>query len=124
MIAALIVLSVLFMVVAVYAVDESLNHRRERKRRIESDEFRHRIANSALRGCPAVKWHRPYPVPAGADAWYWRVMIDGEVHLFTDEARTEARRRANNLLPSVRAVLPEPVAKRDKPRPVGEIPTE
>lgn len=83
-------------------------------------EHMHAIANSALRGCPAVKWHRPYPVPAGADAWYWRVMIDGEPHLFTDEARTEARRRANNLLPSCRVVQLSP-AKRDKPRPDGEI---
>jgi hypothetical protein len=65
-----------------------------------SDEIRHSVANSALRGCPAVKWHRPYPVPAGADAWYWRAMFAGEPHLFTDEALREARQRAVHLLPS------------------------
>lgn len=70
-----------------------------------SDEIRHSVANSALRGCPAVKWHRPYPVPAGADAWYWRAMFAGEPHLFTDEALREARQRAVLLLPVGRSVV-------------------
>jgi len=69
-----------------------------------SDEIRHSVANSALRGCPAVKWHRAEPVPPGADAWYWRAMFAGEPHLFTDEALREARQRAAHLLPAGRSV--------------------
>lgn len=65
----------------------------------------HATANSALRGCPVVRWSRPYPVPEGQPDHYDRVVIDGETHLFTSEQRREARRLANNLLPSGRGVV-------------------
>lgn len=67
-------------------------------------EDRHAVANSAMRGCPAVKWARPQPIPEGADAWYWRAMFAGEPHLFTDEAILEARQRASHLLASGRSI--------------------
>lgn len=66
----------------------------------ESEDYRDAVKRSALRGAPAVKWHRDLAagLPTGADMWYWRVMLDGEPHLFTDEQRTLARQRAAHLL--------------------------
>jgi hypothetical protein len=58
----------------------------------------HAVSNSALRGCPAVKWQRPQPVPAGADANYWRIRIAGEYLLLTEEQFRAARQRADHLL--------------------------
>ena len=59
---------------------------------------KHDIANSAMKGAPAIKWHRPYPIPPNADAWYWLIRSDNKKFLFTDEARKEAEQRARLLL--------------------------
>ena len=58
----------------------------------------HEVSNSAMRGAPAVKWTRSYPVPTGADPWYWRVRVAGENLLLTDEQFKIARDRASHLI--------------------------
>lgn len=71
-----------------------------RARLSAATEDRHAVANSAMRGCPAVKWHRELAagLPNGADVWYWRVRIAGEELLLTDEQFTIARARADHLI--------------------------
>ena len=71
---------------------------REHERAEQSIERLHAVSDSALRGCPAVKWARPQPVVPGADAWYWRVRVAGEELLLTDEQFRTARQRADHLL--------------------------
>lgn len=58
----------------------------------------HEVSNSAMRGAPAVKWTRSYPVPPGADSWYWRLRVAGGDILLTDEQFKTARERAQHLI--------------------------
>jgi hypothetical protein len=71
-----------------------------RARLSAATEDRHAVANSAMRGCPAVKWHRELAagLPNGADVWYWRIRVAGEDLLLTDEQFTVARARADHLI--------------------------
>ena len=71
-----------------------------RARLSAATEDRHSIANSAMRGAPAVKWHRELAagLPNGADVWYWRIRVAGEDILLTDEQFTVARARADHLI--------------------------
>ena len=66
----------------------------------ESEDYRDAVKQSALRGAPAVKWHRDLAsgLPTGADMWYWRIRIAGEDLLLTDEQLKVARERASHLL--------------------------
>ena len=68
----------------------------------ESEDHREAVKCSALRGAPAVKWHRDLAagLPTGADMWYWRVRVAGEDLLLTDEQFKVARERASHLLKS------------------------
>ena len=68
----------------------------------ESEDHRDAVKRSALRGAPAVKWHRDLAagLPTGADVWYWRIRIAGEDLLLTDEQFKVARERASHLLKS------------------------
>lgn len=88
---------------------------RERTRAEVAVERMHAVGDSALRGFPAVQWRRPYPVPEGADAWYWRVRVAGEELLLTDEAFRTARQRADHLLPGGREVTSRVEAKSEAP---------
>lgn len=63
-----------------------------------ASELRHDIANSAMKGCPAVKWFRQGPIPPGADAWYWLFRSEGDKLLYSDEATRTARERGKLLL--------------------------
>ena len=60
----------------------------------DSDRIRHEVAESAMRGAPAVWFARPAGMdnPA-ADAGYWRVMIAGAPHDFTTEQVAVAAKR-------------------------------
>ena len=66
----------------------------------ESEDYREAVKQSALRGAPAVKWHRDLAagLPTGADVWYWRLRISGGDILLTDEQYEVAKRRADFLL--------------------------
>ena len=75
----------------------------------------HAVSDSALRGCPAVKWTRGQPLAPGADAWYWRVRVAGEELLLTDEQFRAARQRADHLLSAGREVTTSAVAKSETP---------
>ena len=88
---------------------------REHERAEQAIEHLHAVSDSALRGFPAVQWRRLYPVPEGADAWYWRVRVAGEELLLTDEQYRVARQRADHLLPAGREVTTRAVAKSEAP---------
>ena len=66
----------------------------------ESEDYREAVKQSALRGAPAVKWHRDLAagLPTGADMWYWHIRIAGDDLLLTDEQLKVARERASHLL--------------------------
>lgn len=118
MTAAIIILAIALCVAGRYLFDTACNlavaeRNLDARQRVIDDlrsrlsaatEDRHAVANSAMRGCPAVKWARPQPIPEGSDAWYWRAMFAGEPHLFTDEAIREARQRASHLLAAGRSI--------------------
>lgn len=73
---------------------------REHERAEQAIERLHAVSDSALRGCPAVQWHRDLAagLPNGADVWYWHVRVAGEELLLTDEQFRAARQRADHLL--------------------------
>lgn len=102
---------------AVWCYVRNLKREAELRHRLELAEYRancyldcprldqayeriHDISNSALRGAPVVRFAHPAPVPPAADHWYYRVRMDANDHLFTEEAVREARQRARLLIPA------------------------
>lgn len=93
--AIIIVLAIALCVACWFLFDTSCDLAVAKRNLIDSERIRHAVAESAMRGAPAVWFARPAGMdnPA-ADAGYWRVMIAGTPHDFTTEQVEIAARRA------------------------------
>lgn len=92
---AIIILAVALCVACWFLFDLSCNLAVAARKLTDSERIRHAVAESAMRGAPAVWFARPHNMgnPA-ADAGYWRVMIAGAPHDFTTEQVAIAAKRA------------------------------
>lgn len=95
MTAAIIILAIALCVACWFLFDLGCNLAVAERKLADSERIRHAVAESAMRGAPAVWFARPAGMdnPA-ADAGYWRVMIAGAPHDFTTEQVEIAARRA------------------------------
>lgn len=101
MTAAIIIILAIALCVACWLLfDLACNLAVAERKLADSDRIRHAVAESAMRGAPAVWFARPAGMdnPA-ADAGYWRVMIAGAPHDFTTEQVAIAAKRAAHFTP-------------------------
>lgn len=92
---AIVIISAALVVAGWFIFDLSCRLALAARKLTDSERIRHAVAESAMRGAPAVWFARPAGMdnPA-ADAGYWRVMIAGAPHDFTTEQVEIAARRA------------------------------